>query len=154
MTPPSSYLVTSWRITIYGPPRTKKTHNVVGTAGNQPGGRAIVLPSKLWRLWVKSAQVFGHRDDGRVFLWPAKGSELPARPLNCAATFYRDANRGDAVGYYQGLADLLAKRGVLLDDVWITQWDQSRLAKDALSPRVELILSLVDELAHTPLRMQ
>lgn len=139
------------RLVIYGIPRTKKTKNVLATAGNKPGGRAIVLPSKLWRLWCKSALVVGYRETGRTFLWPSKGAQLSPRPYNCAAIFYRDRNAGDAAGYYQGLADLLAERGVLYNDVWITQWDGSRLRKDPLHPRVELILSAVDELAQTPL---
>lgn len=64
--------------------------------------------------------------------------------LNCAAIFYRDANRGDAVGYYQGLADALESAGVLSDDKWIMQWDGTRLAKDAKRPRIEVTLTALD----------
>lgn len=64
-----------------------------------------------------------------------------AQPLNCAAIFYRDANRGDAVGYYQWLADALESAGVLSNDKWIVQWDGSRLAKDAKRPRIEVTLT-------------
>lgn len=67
-----------------------------------------------------------------------------AQPLNCCAIFYRDANRGDAVGYYQGLADALESAGVLSDDKWIVQWDGSRLAKDAERPRIEVTLTALD----------
>ncbi len=64
-----------------------------------------------------------------------------AQPLNCAAIFYRDANRGDAVGYYQALADALEAAGVVTDDKWITQWDGSRLEKDAKRSRIEVTLT-------------
>jgi hypothetical protein len=57
--------------------------------------------------------------------------------------FYRDAERGDAVGYYQGLADLLEKRGVVANDRLIMSWDGSRLLKDSANPRVELTLEEV-----------
>lgn len=53
----------------------------------------------------------------------------------------RDADRGDLVGYLQGLADLLEKRGVVANDKWIQSWDGSRLAKDKANPRVELTLT-------------
>jgi hypothetical protein len=66
-----------------------------------------------------------------------------AEPVNCAALFYRDADRGDAVGFYQGLADLLEKGGVVSNDKWIVTWDGARLCKDASRPRVELTLTKV-----------
>lgn len=136
------------RLTIYGAPRTKKTSNVTAIAGNKPGGRAIVLPSKLWRQWCKDARVVGYKEgSGYPFLWPETGRQLPERPYNCAAIFYRERNAGDAVGYYQGLADLLETRGVLFNDKWVTQWDGSRLLKDDRTPRVELVLSAVIESA-------
>ena len=62
-------------------------------------------------------------------------------PHNIAAVFYRDANRGDAVGYYQGLADLLEKFGIVSNDKWLVSWDGSRLRKDKLNPRVEVELT-------------
>lgn len=63
--------------------------------------------------------------------------------LNCRALFFRDANAGDAVGYYQGLADVLQEAGILQDDVSIVSWDGTRLTKDANDPRVELVLEEV-----------
>lgn len=63
-----------------------------------------------------------------------------AQPLNCAAIFHREKNIGDAVGYYQGLADALEAAGIVADDKWITQWDGSRLAKDADRSRIEVTL--------------
>lgn len=147
-------MATTTKITVYGPPRTKKTSNVTAIAGNKAGGRAIVLPSKLWREWVRDAIVVGYRATGERFMWRPSLHSLPDRPYNCTAIFYRERNAGDAVGYYQGLADLLAERGVLSNDKWIEQWDGSRLRKDPLQPRVELILEQLDEIAlgllHAP----
>ena len=67
-----------------------------------------------------------------------------ARPVNCAALFYRDALRGDAVGFYQGLADVLEKAGIVENDKFIVSWDGSRLRKDAARPRVELVLTTTE----------
>jgi hypothetical protein len=80
--------------------------------------------------------------------WPASQNHRPLSacliaPYNCAAIFYRDANRGDAVGYYQGLADVLEKAQVITNDKFITQWDGSRLLVDRENPRVELVLTEV-----------
>ena len=49
----------------------------------------------------------------------------------------------DAVGYYQALADALESAGVLSNDKWITQWDGSRLAKDAERSRIEVTLTAI-----------
>ena len=63
-----------------------------------------------------------------------------AASVSCSAIFYRDADRGDLVGYMQGLADLLEKRGILKNDRQIVSWDGSRLALDRDNPRVEVLL--------------
>ena len=43
-------------------------------------------------------------------------------PVRVSATFYRDRNAGDLVGYMQALADALQKAGVLVDDRQIVSW--------------------------------
>ncbi len=122
-------------------PRTKKNSRVHATVR----GRTVPLPSAVYRVMetgiVEWARLY--------FLPPAIGPRKPvsfsglllAQPLNCAAIFYRDANRGDAVGYYQALADALEAAGIVSDDKWITQWDGSRLAKDADRSRIEVTLT-------------
>lgn len=121
-------------------PRTKKNSR----RHIKVRGRTVPLPSDAYRemeagiaAWCAAQDVqFG------VVPLPVKLRALRlAQPLNCAAIFYRDANRGDAVGYYQGLADALESAGVLSDDKWIVQWDGSRLAKDAKRPRIEVTLT-------------
>ena len=132
------------RLVIPSAPRTKKTSNRVvrvGTRGRCPvckqqiGGRPLVLPSEAWEAW---------RDANLPWLRQAaaKIGACPLRvPVNCAAIFFRDAARGDAVGYYQGLADLLQEAGVVIDDRWIETWDGSRIQVDHDRPRTEVTLT-------------
>lgn len=117
------------RFTVHGAPRTKKNHGRLVRPGR--GRRTVLLPSKPWETWAKTARLEGLR------------GPLPrlAVPLNCRALFYRDAARGDAVGFMQGLADLLQKRGVVADDKWLVAWDGSRLLLDRQHPRVEVELA-------------
>lgn len=124
-------------VTVFGPPRTKKTHNQFVQAGR----RTVMVPSQRWREWARDARIaVGTISHFTHFHPPIVG---PGIALNCAALFYRDANRGDLVGYLQGLADLLEKRGVIPNDKQIAQWDGSRLRKDALNPRVEVVLTII-----------
>jgi hypothetical protein len=128
--------VTAYRVIVRGAPRTKKTSNQFVIAGN----RRLMMPSKAWRQWCKAAPIYLQSAEA---LLPHTGQHLPEQAYNCRALFYRDADRGDAVGFYQGLADLLEKRGVLVNDRNITQWDGSRLLIDRLNPRVEVMLEAV-----------
>jgi len=70
----------------------------------------------------------------------AQGAPL-ARPVNVGAIFYRQTACGDAVGYYQALADWLEGAGVVENDRWITSWDGSRMRKDSANPRVDVEIS-------------
>ena len=69
-------------------------------------------------------------------------------PVNCKAIFYRERNVGDAANYYNGLADLLELSGLVTNDKYIISWDDSRLKKDALRPRVEFVLTAAEEESH------
>lgn len=121
------------QFTVWGAPRTKKTSNQVVTRGG-----VRVLPSKAWTRWVKTAPILrGTNRDEPV----RQVLGVPDKPYNIAATFYRDARRGDAVGYYQGLADLLEKRRVISDDKFFVSWDGSRLEIDRENPRVVVRLT-------------
>lgn len=118
-------------ITIVSAPRTKKTSNRLVWAG----GRQRVLPSKPFEDWNKGAQ-------WQIAKW--KSENRHTKPIessvNCRAIFYRDAERGDAVGYYQSIADALQEAGIIKNDSQVKSWDGSRLRKDALNPRIELII--------------
>ncbi len=123
-------------------PRTKKNSRVHAKVR----GRTVPLPSDAYRRDMLNPILQGKASRAPwllLFDYQSQCSILAnlAQPLNCAAIFYRDANRGDAVGYYQGLADALESAGVLSNDKWIMQWDGSRLAKDAKRPRIEVTLT-------------
>ena len=112
-------------LVIEGAPRTKKTSNRILRFGRFNK----IVPSEAYLAW-RDAAVPQLREQGRLVSW--------ARPVNVRAVVYRDANRGDLIGYLQGLADALQEAGVIVDDKFITGWDLSRLAKDAVRPRIEI----------------
>lgn len=118
----------SLTLTLYGAPRTKKTSNQL----QRFGGRLKVVPSKAWMAWRDKV-----KESGDVEPW----MRLRDQPYNCYALFYRDANRGDAVGFYTALADLLEELEVVSNDRLIVSWDGSRLLVDVTQPRVEITLS-------------
>ena len=119
---------------LHGAPRTKKNHGRTVRVR----GRPVHLPSEAHEAWKARALyqartwLYNLRDKPKLFACPI------AFPVNVCAMFYRDALRGDAVGYYQALADLLQAARIVDDDKWIVSWDGSRLAKDAKQPRIEL----------------
>jgi len=101
-------------------PRTKKNHGSVIKRGK----RKFHIPSNPYRVMEAAIVAWANDVPGNLLIGCVVrcACELElAQPLNCAAIFYRDANRGDAVGYYQGLADALEAAGVLSDDKWIVQ---------------------------------
>ena len=118
-----------FRATVHGAPRTKKTSNRIVRVR----GRSLVLPSKANQDWSGPAVL--------QLRAQMKGRPAIATPVNCRALFYRDARRGDAVGYYQALADALEAAGVVVNDVLIETWDGSRLFVDRHAPRIELELT-------------
>lgn len=123
------------RFTVPGPPRTKKNHGRLVKAK----GRLIMMPSKVWSDWCKQVKAPLEQAMQQAGLSPL------AQPVNCAAVFYREVAIGDAVGFYQGLADVLEHAGVVQNDRFIVSWDGSRLAKDKLHPRVEVTLTMLEE---------
>jgi len=146
----------SWTLTVWGKPRTKKNHGIITTVGAMK--RAVLLPSPEFRQWEKSAQIsIGEKQDPWCWhpareikglpaeLQPKDPPRLISKPIqvNCRALFYRDRRVGDAVGFYQGLADLLEARGVVENDIQIVSWDGSRLLADPERPRVEVVLEEV-----------
>lgn len=125
--------MTAITFTIHGAPRTKKNHGSVIMRGR----RKFHIPSEAWTIW---SRIGAHELGPLVKRCPGAMPIPKAVKVNCRALFFREALNGDAVGYYQGLADLLQYAGVLEDDVSIVSWDGSRLLKDATKPRVEIVL--------------
>jgi hypothetical protein len=111
---------------INAAPRTKKTSNRVF--------RGRVFPSAAYEAFNSLAVPQLRRQ--------YRGEPIQ-QPVNCRALFLRDALRGDAVGYYQALADTLEDAGIVANDKFIVQWDGSRLDKDAQNPRIIFTLEAV-----------
>lgn len=126
--------MTALTLTIPGPPRTKKTHNRVVFVKGKPK----VLPSEQWIAWRDDV----HRWWLQTFTASRRQAIASDVTVNCCALFYRDARRGDASGYYQGLADVLQFLEIVPNDAQIVQWDGSRLLTDPANPRVEVTLTL------------
>ena len=107
-----------YRFALPGAPRTKKNHGKVV----QRGRRKFHVPSDAFTAW--QAGCLAH-----VLKNPVLKLGLES-PVNCTAIFLRDRENGDAVGYYQGLADVLQHCGIVVDDKLVTQWDGSRLMRN------------------------
>lgn len=143
----------TFSIVILGAPRTKKTSNRLAWRYSRRLGKKvrIVLPSQAWERWATSAGIILLDPDGKAVMRDGRRGRillglapLTTARVRCAAVFYRDANRGDAVGFYQGVADLLEKRGVLANDKQIVDWAGSELRKDTKHPRTELTLHVLE----------
>ena len=120
----------TWTTTIFGTPTTKKNHSRF----IRPG---LILPSKPWCAYEK---------DSLPQLKAAwKGQDALCRPLNMKATIHRAKLSGDLIGYLQGICDLLEKSGIVENDKWILGFDGSRLEKDAVNPRVVIVLSYLED---------
>lgn len=130
------------------PPRTKKNSPQIIPHMTHP----ILVPSEAYRAWERAAKRQLVQDavcvkPGRVDSIRWAGEPI-TEPVNCEARFYRDALRGDAVGFYQGLADFLQEIGVVKNDSLIVSWNGSRLLKCAERPRIELVLTPIEKPAE------
>ena len=114
------------KLVLFGAPRTKKNHGFRTKQGHQ-------MPSAAYSAWDRMAQL-------RLAKWRAKTRIYVSVgiPVNVRALFYRESLVGDAVGFYQALADTLEKGGIVENDRLIVSWDGSRLLKDKQNPRVEV----------------
>jgi Holliday junction resolvase RusA-like endonuclease len=134
------------RFTIVGIPRTKKNSGRRIKRGN----RVYSVPSEaavFWEALAISQLMEQRRAQGPIgmrCLGPHVG--FPLRDdVHVCALIYRDADRGDLVGFLQAIGDALqGGHGkskipcVLTDDEQIASWDGSRLFVDKDNPRVEI----------------
>lgn len=134
---------------IEGQPITKKNSQEIF---NNPKGRPFIVQSKQSRLWAeKAAWQLRTQWHGRP---PITGD------VNLAARVYRAKAIGDLVGFIQAIQDVLeepsaaslkkkrkkppAKASIIKNDRQVVSLDGSRLLKDAVHPRVEIILTVLD----------
>lgn len=131
-----------------------------------------VQPSENYKEWFSAVYMF------RNAITRAAGENGLALPLvgsvAIEAIVYRDADRGDALGYYEAIADAiqadqyLCERcrkkmytvqcqcgqvgkhtrkglGIILDDKQALIWDGSRILVDRKRPRIELTVRVLEE---------
>jgi len=110
--------VDGWTYLILGPPRTKKTHQQIV---RRRDGTPFIMSAKTSKSWEAKAilQLQAQR----------RGKTFDVM-VNCRALIYRDKRIGDAVNYYQAIADALEEAGVVTNDRLIAAWDGSRLLHD------------------------
>jgi Holliday junction resolvase RusA-like endonuclease len=125
-------------LVIPGAPRTKKTSNRIVRVG----GYNKILPSAAHDLWFERAMLLMRAD---VRALTTAGLAPIARSVHVRALFYRDAARGDLVGYQQALADFLERAGVIVNDKYVVSWDGTRLEVDRARPRIEVTVTVLDE---------
>lgn len=134
--------------TIYGTPRTKKNHG----RRVKRGKRTFSVPSEAHEYWVAIA-----RKSLPLIRQQIADSDIGipiTADVNCAAVIFRHADVGDAVGFYEAIADWLQKVGILANDVQIRQWDGSRLRQDSKLPRIEITLDQLEPREKTPRAMR
>lgn len=145
-------------------PTTKKTSSKIASFGKpcrvcKKYPFSKIVPSDLFAEFETVCLLYGPRI--RQELNDALTSKgfpgLPITgPISVRACFFREADIGDAVGYYQALGDVLqAPRykdgkqtrkglGVIDNDSQIRDWDGSRLSKDPSRPRIEVVITTID----------
>lgn len=166
--------MTVYSLVITAVPRTKKTSPEIVLLPSKDGrGQAcpcckrklltIPQPSAKWKEWVRVAKITmnGYTllrvpmlvNGEKVLVTHAlKGDGSPAvklRPIDVPmmmeAVFWREADRGDLFGFYQGVGDLLQAWGIISNDVLIRSTPGIEpLRKDAARPRVELFLTPIE----------
>lgn len=136
---------------ILGIPRTKKTSNRVVNIGpmcrtcGKRGGFPKVLPSLAYEEWLSAAQGQLNVIKERLVAW---GAVLPIEaPVGIEAHIYRDRNVGDLSNFLEAIGDMLQAAGIIKDDRQIEDWDGSRRLKDADNPRVEVFITILEDIA-------
>ncbi len=138
---------------VRGAIRSKKTSQRIITipkkgahrchCGHLPGFPKII-PSEAHEEWHGCAlrQCFAVKR-----LLSVAGVELPITDkINMEALFFQDVNRSDCTGLYESIADLLQDAQIISNDKIIESWDGSRRLKDAVNPRVEIYISILEEI--------
>ena len=130
------------RLTILGPPRTKKNHQRI----IRVKGRPVIVQAKTAEGWEASAVAQlreQHESAKRWGLGLRPGLEKMPRSLR--ALVYRDRKVGDLGNYLAAVCDALERAGVVENDRLIQSFDGSRLLIDRANPRVELEITPFDD---------
>jgi Holliday junction resolvase RusA-like endonuclease len=119
----------SYRFTVPGPPRTKKTSQVIARTTT---GRPFILPSRLTSTWAQGAKTILRRQWGPQ---PAISG-----PVIVSYDVYRKADRGDLGGFEAAIDDALQAAGILENDRLIVSRAHSAKHIDRANPRVEITI--------------
>lgn len=102
------------------------------------GRRVFHVPSEAASNWEAAAILQLQAAKRRLDMEDCANHGSWGGPVTVCALVYRDANRGDLVGYLQAVGDALERSGVIVNDRLIASWDGSRLLVDRERPRVEI----------------
>lgn len=109
--------------------------------GQSASGFPKIIPSKAHGEWHAEAMRQCENIKPQLV---REGVELPITALvNVKALFYQDADRADAVGLYESLADLLQDAGIIKNDKQIVSWEGSLPLVDRGGPRVEVYMTVL-----------
>lgn len=135
---------------VHGAPRSKKNSPRVVNIGpmcskcGKRGGFPKVLPSLAYEEWEKAALA---ECVGIKAMLRAAGVELPiSAPIGVEALIYRDRNVGDLSNFLEAVGDMMQEAGIITDDKIIEDWDGSRRLIDRSNPRVEIYITILDEI--------
>lgn len=121
-----------WRFEIPGPPRTKKTSQMIG---RRRDGTPFIMSATFTRDWAAHAIGELKRQ------WHRAGAIN--QPVAVRAGIFRERATGDATGFYQAIGDALQNAFVIMNDSLIEHWDGSRRLKSAENPRVVIFVTTV-----------
>lgn len=131
------------RYTIAITPTTKKNHTQLVGIGKQ----CPVCKKKERMLPIQSKQYLQYEKDCAWFLKPKPTKPIDF-PVNICCTFYMKAKRRvDGLNLLAAIDDILVKHGILEDDNrdTVVSHDGSRVLYDKLNPRVEILITTVDD---------
>ena len=131
------------RYTISICPTSKKNHQQLVGIGKQ----CPVCKKKERMLPIQSKQYLQYEKDCAWFLKPKPIKPIDF-PVNICCTFYmKTKRRVDGLNLLAAIDDILVKHGILLDDGrdYVVSHDGSRVYYDKTSPRVEIVITTVDD---------
>lgn len=131
------------RYKIDGEPRSKKNHTQLVGIGKQ----CPVCKKKERMLPIQSKQYLQYEKDCAWFLKPKPIKPIDF-PVNICCTFYmKTKRRVDGLNLLAAIDDILVKHGILEDDSreFVAGHDGSRVYYDKTSPRVEIVITTVDD---------
>jgi Holliday junction resolvase RusA-like endonuclease len=143
---------------IHGAPRSKKNSPRIVNIGpmcrvcGKRGGFPKVLPSLAYEQWERAAVIECMLINQRL---RAAGVELPIiNPISVEALFYLVPTKSglmrldcpDLSNLMEAVGDMLQAADIIRDDRQICDWDGSRRMLDGAEPRVEIYITILEEI--------